>query len=202
MNWRQKQPSGHPDLSILFFAGRIGDLSLKRLNFRLSASGSPELPGSQPSLKQLLVIHGPNLNLLGVREPGVYGAVTLEQINADLTKIAEDAGAKLDCFQSNHEGALIDRVQAARTDGTAFIIINPAGYTHTSVALRDALAAVALPFVEVHLSNIHKREAFRHHSFFSELAVGVICGLGPAGYRLALDYALAHSLTSPAPGKS
>lgn len=127
--------------------------------------------------------------------------VTLEQINADLTKIAEDAGAKLDCFQSNHEGALIDRVQAARTDGTTFIIINPAGYTHTSVALRDALAAVALPFVEVHLSNIHQREAFRHHSFFSELAVGVICGLGPAGYRLALDYALAHTLASPASGK-
>nr|WP_316640794.1 type II 3-dehydroquinate dehydratase [uncultured Roseateles sp.] len=153
-------------------------------------------------MKQLLVIHGPNLNLLGIREPGVYGSVTLEQINAELAKIAGDAGAKLDCFQSNHEGALIDRVQAARTDGTAFIIINPAGYTHTSVALRDALAAVALPFVEVHLSNIHKREAFRHHSFFSELAVGVICGLGPAGYRLALDYALAHSLASPAPGKS
>jgi len=153
-------------------------------------------------LKQLLVIHGPNLNLLGVREPGVYGAVTLQQINAELTRIAGDAGATLDCFQSNHEGALIDRVQAARTDGTAFIIINPAGYTHTSVALRDALAGVALPFVEVHLSNIHKREAFRHHSFFSELAVGVICGLGPAGYRLALDYALAHSLASPAPGKS
>lgn len=153
-------------------------------------------------MKQLLVIHGPNLNLLGVREPGVYGAVTLQQINAELTRIAGDAGATLDCFQSNHEGALIDRVQAARTDGTAFIIINPAGYTHTSVALRDALAGVALPFVEVHLSNIHKREAFRHHSFFSELAVGVICGLGPAGYRLALDYALAHSLASPAPGKS
>ncbi|MBT9459432.1 MAG: type II 3-dehydroquinate dehydratase [Burkholderiaceae bacterium] len=153
-------------------------------------------------MKQLLVIHGPNLNLLGVREPGVYGAVTLEQINADLTKIAEDAGAKLDCFQSNHEGALIDRVQAARSDGTAFIIINPAGYTHTSVALRDALAAVALPFVEVHLSNIHKREAFRHHSFFSELAVGVICGLGPAGYRLALDYALAHSLATAASSAS
>lgn len=153
-------------------------------------------------MKQLLVIHGPNLNLLGVREPGVYGAVTLEQINADLTKIAEDAGAKLDCFQSNHEGALIDRVQAARTDGTGFIIINPAGYTHTSVALRDALAGVALPFVEVHLSNIHKREAFRHHSFFSELAVGVICGLGPAGYRLALDYALAHSLATPASSAS
>jgi len=153
-------------------------------------------------LKKLLVIHGPNLNLLGVREPGVYGSVTLEQINAELTDIAEDAGVKLDCFQSNHEGALIDRVQAAGTDGTAFIIINPAGYTHTSIALRDALAGVALPFVEVHLSNIHKREAFRHHSFFSELAVGVICGLGAAGYRLALDYALAHSLTSPASGKS
>lgn len=141
-------------------------------------------------MKQILVIHGPNLNLLGSREPEHYGAQTLEQINADLMKMAADAGAKLECFQNNHEGALIDRVQAARTDGTGFIIINPAAYTHTSVALRDALAAVALPFIEVHLSNIHRREPFRHHSFFSELAVGVICGLGAAGYRHALDYAL------------
>lgn len=143
-------------------------------------------------MKQLLVIHGPNLNLLGSREPEVYGAQTLAQINAELMDIATNAGAKLECFQDNHEGALIDRVQAAKSDGTTFIIINPAGYTHTSVALRDALAAVALPFVEVHLSNIHQREAFRHHSFFSELAVGVICGLGAAGYRFALDFALAH----------
>ena len=141
---------------------------------------------------QILVLHGPNLNLLGTREPGVYGSRTLPQIDDDLAKIAAEAGIKLESFQSNHEGALVDRIQAARLDGTAFIIINPAAYTHTSVAMRDALAAVALPFVEVHLSNIHKREAFRHHSFFSELAEGVICGLGARGYELALQYAIAR----------
>jgi 3-dehydroquinate dehydratase-2 len=139
---------------------------------------------------QILVLHGPNLNLLGTREPGVYGTQTLEQIDADLVDLAAVAGASLNTFQSNHEGALIDRVQAARTDGSDFIIINPAALTHTSVGLRDALAAVNLPFIEVHLSNIHQREAFRHHSYFSELAVGVICGLGADGYRLALDHAL------------
>ncbi|MCY4754168.1 type II 3-dehydroquinate dehydratase [Pelomonas aquatica] len=141
-------------------------------------------------MMQVLVLHGPNLNLLGSREPGVYGAQTLAQIDAELGKIAHDAGATLSCFQSNHEGALVDRIQAARSDGTQFIIINPAAYTHTSVAIRDALAAVALPFIEVHLSNIHRREAFRHHSHVSELAVGVICGLGANGYRLALRHAL------------
>jgi len=139
---------------------------------------------------QVLVLHGPNLNMLGIREPGVYGAQTLAQINAELGTIAQDAGATLSCFQSNHEGALVDRIQAAHGDGTRFIIINPAAYTHTSVAIRDALAAVALPFIEVHLSNIHRREAFRHHSYVSELAVGVICGLGANGYRLALRHAL------------
>jgi 3-dehydroquinate dehydratase-2 len=139
---------------------------------------------------QILVLHGPNLNLLGTREPGVYGTQTLEQIDADLARLATVAGATLSSFQSNHEGALIDRVQAARTDGSDFIIINPAALTHTSVGLRDALAAVELPFIEVHLSNIHQREAFRHHSYFSELAVGVICGLGADGYRLALDHAI------------
>lgn len=139
---------------------------------------------------QILVLHGPNLNLLGSREPGIYGTQTLEQINADLVDLAAVAGASLNTFQSNHEGALIDCVQAARTDGSDFIIINPAALTHTSVGLRDALAAVNLPFIEVHLSNIHQREAFRHHSYFSELAVGVICGLGADGYRLALDHAL------------
>ena len=139
---------------------------------------------------QILVLHGPNLNLLGSREPGIYGTQTLEQINADLVDLAAVAGASLDTFQSNHEGVLIDRVQAARTDGSNFIIINPAALTHTSVGLRDALAAVSLPFIEVHLSNIHQREAFRHHSYFSGLAVGVICGLGADGYRLALDHAL------------
>lgn len=139
---------------------------------------------------QILVLHGPNLNLLGSREPGIYGTQTLEQINADLVDLAAVAGARLNTFQSNHEGALIDRVQAARTDGSDFIIINPAALTHTSVGLRDALAAVNLPFIEVHLSNIHQREAFRNHSYFSELAVGVICGLGADGYRLAVDHAL------------
>ena len=139
---------------------------------------------------QILVLHGPNLNLLGTREPEVYGAVTLEQINAELAKIAAEAGATLATFQSNHEGALIDRVQAARQDGTAFIVINPAAYTHTSIGLRDALAGVAIPFIEVHLSNVHRREPFRQHSYFSDLAEGVIVGLGADGYRLALSHAL------------
>jgi 3-dehydroquinate dehydratase-2 len=138
----------------------------------------------------ILVIHGPNLNLLGTREPAVYGSTTLAQIDAELREIASKAGATLNTFQSNHEGALIDRVHAARTDGTQFVIINPGAFTHTSVALRDAFAGVALPFVEVHLSNVHKREPFRHHSYFSDIAVGTIVGLGPAGYRLALDFAL------------
>jgi 3-dehydroquinate dehydratase-2 len=139
---------------------------------------------------QVLVLHGPNLNLLGTREPEVYGRQTLAQIDAELAQMAADAGAKLQSFQSNHEGALVDRIQAARTDGTDFIVINPAAYTHTSVAIRDALAGVSIPFIEVHLSNIHRREAFRHHSYLSELAVGVICGLGANGYRLALQHAL------------
>lgn len=139
---------------------------------------------------QILVLHGPNLNLLGIREPQVYGATTLEQINADLVAHAARRGATLSTFQSNHEGVLIDRVQAARTDGTQFIVINPGAFTHTSVALRDAFAGVALPFIEVHLSNIHRREPFRHHSYFSDLAEGVILGLGAAGYRLAVDAAL------------
>jgi 3-dehydroquinate dehydratase-2 len=141
---------------------------------------------------QILVLHGPNLNLLGTREPQVYGSTTLEQINAELAQIANDRGAKLESFQSNHEGALIDRVHAARTDGTAFIIINPGAFTHTSIALRDAFAGVALPFVEVHLSNVHRREPFRHHSYFSDIAEGVIVGLGTVGYRLALEFALAR----------
>ena len=142
---------------------------------------------------QILVLHGPNLNLLGTREPGVYGSMTLDQINAELAKIGTDAGATVLTFQSNHEGALIDRVQAARLDGTAFIVINPGAFTHTSVALRDALAGVAIPFIEVHLSNVHRREPFRHHSYFSDLAEGVIVGLGADGYRLALGHALKRS---------
>lgn len=137
---------------------------------------------------QVLVLHGPNLNLLGTREPALYGQVTLEQIDAELQTIATKAGISLQTFQSNHEGALIDRVQAARNDGTQFIIINPAALTHTSVALRDAMAAAAVPFIEVHVSNVHRREAFRRHSYFSDLAEGVVCGLGAAGYSLALSY--------------
>lgn len=139
---------------------------------------------------RILVIHGPNLNLLGRREPEVYGHLTLADINAALVAQGKAAGYAVDCFQSNHEGDLIDRVQAAPAEGTGFIVINPAGYTHSSVALRDALAGVALPFIEVHLSNIHAREAFRQHSYFSAIAAGVICGLGADGYRLALDAAI------------
>ena len=146
---------------------------------------------------QVLVLHGPNLNLLGTREPGVYGATTLAEIDADLRRIAQEAGVALESYQSNHEGGLVDRIQAAGRDGTRFIIINPAAYTHTSVAIRDALAAVALPVIEVHLSNIHKREPFRHHSYVSAVAEGVICGLGPAGYRLALQFAI-QQLSRPA----
>ena len=139
---------------------------------------------------RILVIHGPNLNLLGTREPEHYGRVTLTDINVGLARLAEAADVELDAFQSNHEGALIERIHAAREQGVRAIIINPAAYTHTSVALRDALAAVEIPFVEVHLSNVHAREPFRHHSYFSDLAIGVICGLGHQGYMLALEYLL------------
>jgi len=141
----------------------------------------------------VLVLHGPNLNLLGTREPAVYGSVTLPDIDRELTQIAKEAGSSIQSLQSNHEGVLIDRVHAARTDGTDFIVINPGAFTHTSVALRDAFAAVAIPFVEVHLSNIHRREPFRHHSYFSDLAEGVIVGLGAQGYSLALKFALARA---------
>jgi 3-dehydroquinate dehydratase II len=140
---------------------------------------------------RVLVLNGPNLNLLGLREPAIYGAATLQQIEADLTDLAQGGAADVTFFQSNHEGALVDRIQLARTDGTDFLIINAGALTHTSVALRDALAAVALPFVEVHLSNVHRREPFRHHSHLADLAVGTITGLGAAGYRYALEYALA-----------
>ena len=146
----------------------------------------------------ILVLNGPNLNLLGTREPQIYGSDTLPQIMAELTQIAANAGAKLESLQSNHEGVLIDRIHAARTDGTQFVIINPGGLTHTSVALRDALAGVALPFIEVHISNVHKREAFRHHSFLSEIAAGVIVGLGVNGYRLALAHVLQLRTTASA----
>ena len=137
--------------------------------------------------KNLLLLNGPNLNLLGTREPEVYGASTLADIESAAQAQAQAAGASLSCFQSNHEGALIDRIHAARTEGVDAIVINPGGLTHTSVALRDALAGVAIPFVEVHISNIHKREAFRHHSYVSAVAQAVICGCGTQGYVLALE---------------
>jgi 3-dehydroquinate dehydratase-2 len=146
----------------------------------------------------ILLLNGPNLNLLGTREPQIYGADTLPQIEAELAQIAANAGAKLSSLQSNHEGALIDRIHAARTDGTTHIIINPGGLTHTSVALRDALAGVAIPFIEVHISNVHKRESFRHHSYLSEIAAGVIVGLGINGYRLALQHVLSLRTTAQA----
>ena len=140
--------------------------------------------------KKLLLLNGPNLNLLGTREPAVYGAATLADIESAATAQAAAAGGSLSCFQSNHEGALIDRIHAAREEGIEAIVINPGGLTHTSVALRDALAGVAIPFIEVHISNIYQREEFRHHSYLSALARGTICGLGIDGYRFAIDFAL------------
>ena len=138
-------------------------------------------------MNSILVIHGPNLNLLGTREPEIYGAQTLMDINQHLQQSAASQGIQLDAFQSNHEGEIVETIHRARGQYQA-IIINPAAYTHTSVAIRDALAGVDIPFVEVHLSNVHQREAFRHHSFFSDLAVGVICGLGAYGYEAALVF--------------
>ena len=143
-------------------------------------------------MSELLLINGPNLNLLGTREPTHYGSKTLVQIETDLSTEAARLGHKLQTYQSNHEGELVDRVHKAKSDGVAFILLNPGGYTHTSVALRDALLAVGLPFIEIHLSNTHSREAFRRHSYFSDIARGVIVGLGPIGYRLALQAAHAQ----------
>ena len=140
-------------------------------------------------MANILVLHGPNLNLLGTREPDVYGAITLEQINEKLIEIADSAGHKLSAFQSNAEHELVDKLQSAR--GTVdFILINPAAFTHTSVAMRDAFSAVAIPFVEVHISNVHRREEFRHMSYFSGIAEAMLCGFGTKGYEYALDYAI------------
>jgi len=163
----------------------------------------PEMPGKNPSkpaaqkstakARTILVLHGPNLNLLGSREPEHYGSQTLADIDLALKKQGKARNVAVECFQSNAEHALVERIHAAQTEQVGFIVINPAAFTHTSVALRDALAAVKIPFIEVHLSNVHAREAFRHHSYLSELAVGVISGLGASGYSFALDYAL-HAL--------
>ena len=139
---------------------------------------------------KLLLINGPNLNLLGSREPAVYGKETLAEIEHAAQSQAKAAQVTLNCFQSNHEGALIDRIHAAKQEGVDCIVINPGGLTHTSVALRDALVGVDIRFIEVHISNIHQREAFRHHSFLSEVAVGVICGFGVAGYHAAIAHAI------------
>lgn len=139
---------------------------------------------------KILLLNGPNLNLLGTREPQTYGATTLAEVEATCTALAAARGATLACFQSNHEGALIDRIHAARAEGVDAIVINPGGLTHTSVALRDALAGVAIPFVEVHVSNIHARERFRHHSHLSGVAKGVLAGFGVDGYRMALTHLL------------
>lgn len=142
---------------------------------------------------QILVLHGPNLNLLGSREPSIYGHHTLADINAELVEQAAQLNCGLQTFQSNHEGELVTRIQQAAQDGTTYILINAGAYTHTSVAIRDAFAAVNIPFIEVHLSNVYRRESFRHHSYLSDLAVGVIAGLGVAGYRSALDFAAKQS---------
>jgi 3-dehydroquinate dehydratase-2 len=141
-------------------------------------------------MAKILLLNGPNLNLLGTREPQVYGHDTLADVEAMATRLGADRGVEVECFQSNHEGALIDRIHAARLDGIGWIVINPGGLTHTSVVLRDALAGVAIPFIEVHVSNVHKREAFRHHSYLSEIAAGVIVGFGVAGYTMALNAAI------------
>lgn len=143
-------------------------------------------------MASILVLHGPNLNLLGTREPEIYGSTTLDDINRELTDSAIAAGHHLLSMQSNAEYELIERIHDARTEGINFIIFNPGAFTHTSVALRDALLGVAIPFIEVHLSNVYKREPFRHHSYLSDIAEGVICGLGSQGYNLALQAAIRH----------
>ena len=158
----------------------------------MSKQTSTKKTASQTPKPRILVLHGPNLNLLGMREPGVYGHTTLGEIHRAMEAQGRAAGVQVESYQSNSEGELVDRVQSAASEGVQFIIINPAAYTHTSIALRDALTAVAIPFIEVHLSNIHARESFRQHSYFSDIAVGVICGLGSAGYELALAAALAR----------
>ena len=148
-------------------------------------------------MKRVLVLHGPNLNLLGTREPGHYGHATLEQIDTRLADLGKKAGVTVSCFQSNAEATLIERIHAAKSDETAYIIFNPAAFTHTSVALRDALSAVGLPFIEVHLSNVHAREAFRTHSYFSDIAAGVVSGFGSLSYELALEAAVRNLQAKP-----
>ena len=149
----------------------------------------------------LWLLHGPNLNMLGQREPDVYGSQTLESINTQSVTLAKSLGLRLESFQSNHEGELVDRIQQALGQNVKGLILNPAAFTHTSVALRDALAAVALPFVEVHLSNIHRREPFRSHSYFSDKAEAVVCGMGALGYESAIRFFQKHLLTTTTPSR-
>lgn len=160
---------------------------------KTASKGGKPSPRGVRSPKKVLVLHGPNLNLLGFREPEIYGAETLEDIDERLAARAEQAGVKLESFQSNSEAELVEKVQASARAGVDFVIINPAAFTHTSVALRDAFAAVRIPFIEVHLSNVHAREPFRRQSYFSDQAMGVICGLGSRGYEYALEYALTYT---------
>ncbi len=150
------------------------------------------MPTTSRPPRRLLVLHGPNLNLLGTREPSVYGTTTLEQINQEIVRICSEKGANCDLFQSNHEGALIDRLHQSSAN-VDFLVINPGAFTHTSIALRDAISAVSLPFIEVHLSNVYAREAFRHTSLLSDLALGVITGLGAQGYYAAVNYGLDYT---------
>ena len=151
----------------------------------------------KPKSRSVLVLNGPNLNLLGTREPGIYGKDTLASIERRLAAKAKAAGIRLECFQTNHEGVIVDRVQQAGRDGVGFILLNPAAFTYSSIALRDALTAVQIPFIEVHLSNIHAREPWRAHSHFTAVAVGSVLGLGSRGYELALDYAIARLKSRP-----
>jgi 3-dehydroquinate dehydratase-2 len=146
---------------------------------------------------RVLVINGPNLNLLGTREPQIYGATTLAELEDGLRRQGEALGLQVECFQSNHEGAIVERIHAARTDGTRHCIVNPGAYTHTSVAIRDAFTGVALPFVELHISNVHRREPFRHHSYLSDVAEAVLAGFGTQGYALALQYVAARLRAAP-----
>ena len=143
-------------------------------------------------MSHILVIHGPNLNMLGTREPGIYGSATLAEIDADLEAIAAGARVQLETFQSNSEAELVERIQQAPANKVDFIVINPAAFTHTSVAMRDALLAAGIPFIETHLSNVHAREDFRRHSYLSDIAVGVVCGFGIDSYRMALNAAIRH----------
>jgi 3-dehydroquinate dehydratase II len=173
-------------------SGRSRPSAASRAPGRTGAKAA-KAPGTKSARQhKILVLHGPNLNLLGTREPQIYGHTTLAEIDRSLARQAKAAGAALDSFQSNLEGELISRVQAAARQGVSFILINAAGYTHTSIGLRDALAAARIPFIEVHLTNVYAREPFRHHSCLADLATGVICGMGARGYELALSYALSQ----------